>query len=93
MGDIEIGIKIDVNLYLLVSEDLPRVPFNIDYIENIEKTEFGTKVYYKESKPFMSKYDVLPYDVLDCFDDVNEAFENAIKYKASCLETIANQTE
>ena len=93
MGDIEIGIKINSNVYLLVNEELPRVPFNVDFIENIEKTEIGTKVFYKDAEPFSSKYEVLPFEVLDSFDDVNASIENARNYKMACLETIANLTE
>lgn len=92
MGDIEIGIKIDVNIYLLVNEELPRVPFNVDYIEDIEATTVGTKVIYKECKPFMSMYDNMPYEVLDSIDEVKEAIESARNYKIKCLETISNMT-
>lgn len=90
MGDIEIGIKINVNIYLLVDKELPRVPFNVECIENIEETKFGTKILYKDSEPFMSTYEIMPYEVLDPISDVRNAIENAINYKIQCLDTISN---
>ena len=87
--DIEIGIRIIPTLYLNIGGDFGNVPFDVNYITNVEPTENGSMVYVTEPEgPVGSRMVVNEYFVTNSYEKVMGALKDARFYKEEGLKRI-----
>lgn len=87
--DVEIGIKITPTIYLTLPDEIGVAPFNVDNIIKIESTDEGTIVTVAETEgPFSSRTATFEYRVMNSYEKVNSAINDALMYKEEALKRI-----